>query len=141
MKLLWMCNMVPGDVKKAITGKEGNGLWVDHVLQDLRKQEDLELRILCPYKREKAGTLGDNCSYRTFRTKLPHQYLPELEQLFELELAEYRPDVIHCWGVEYAHSLAMANAAEKTAYLDRMVVSIQGLCWYIAGHYCEGIPH
>ena len=141
MKLLWLCNMVPGAVKKAITGKEGNGLWVDHVLQDLTEQEEIQIRVLCPYRKEKKGTLNERCSYRTFRTKLPYQYLPELEQLFELELAEFRPDVIHCWGVEYAHSLTMANAAEKTGYLDRMVVSIQGLCGYIAGHYCEGIPH
>ena len=82
MKLLWLCNMVPGAVKKAITGKEGNGLWVDHVLQDLRRQEDLEIRIFCPYKKEKAGNLDNWTSYRTFRTKLPHQYLPELEERF-----------------------------------------------------------
>lgn len=140
MKLLWLCNMVPGAVKKAITGKEGNGLWVDHVLQDLRKQEDLQIRILCPYKKEKTGSLDDRCDYRTFRTKLPHQYLPELEEEFCNLLQEYQPDVIHCWGVEYAHSLAMANAAEKTGLLSRMAVSIQGLCCFIAGHYCEGIP-
>lgn len=141
MKLLWLCNMLPGAVKKNITGKEGNGLWVDHVLQDLRQQEDMEIRILCPYKKEKSGNLDNWCSYRTFRTKAPHQYLPELEQCFELELAEFRPDVIHSWGVEYAHTLAMVNAAEKTGYLSRMAVSIQGLCGFIAGHYCEGIPH
>ena len=141
MKLLWLCNMVPGAVKKVITGKEGNGLWVDHVLQDLRGQEDLEIRILCPYKREKTGNLDNWCSFRTFRTKAPYKYLPGLEQWFELELAEYRPDVIHSWGVEYAHALAMVNAAEKTGYLDRLAVSIQGLCCYIAGHYCEGIPY
>lgn len=141
MKLLWLCNMVPGEVKKVMTGKEGNGLWVDHVLQDLRQQEDLEIRILCPYKKEKSGNLDNWCSFRTFRTKAPHQYLPELEQWFELELAEFRPDVIHSWGVEYAHTLAMVNAAEKTGYLERMVVSIQGLCSFIAGHYCEGIPY
>jgi len=141
MKLLWLCNMVPGAVKKAITGKEGNGLWVDHVLQDLRKQEDLEIRIFCPYKKEKSGNLDQKCSYRTFLTKLPHQYLPELEERFVGELEEFKPDVIHSWGVEYAHTLAMVNAAEKTGMLDRMAVSIQGLCCFIAGHYCEGIPH
>lgn len=141
MKVLWLCNMVPGAVKKIITGKEGNGLWVDHVLQDLRALDDMEIRILCPYKREKDGNLDNWCSFRTFRTKEPYKYLPELEQWFELELAEYRPDVIHCWGVEYAHALAMTNAAQKTGYLDRMAVSIQGLCCYIADHYCEGIPH
>lgn len=140
MKLLWLCNMVPGAVKKAITGKEGNGLWVDHVLQDLRRQADLEIRILCPYKKEKAGNLDNWCSYRTFRTKAPYQYLPELEQWFVRELEEFKPDVVHSWGVEYAHSLAMANAAESLGCLNRMVVSIQGLCCFIAGHYCEGIP-
>ena len=141
MKLLWLCNMMPGEVKKVITGKEGNGLWVDHVLEDLRRQDDLEIRILCPYKKEKSGNVDNWCSYRTFRTKLPHQYLPELEERFVAELNEFQPDVIHSWGVEYAHTLAMANAAEKTGCLNRMAVSIQGLCGFIAGHYCEGIPH
>lgn len=141
MKLLMLCNMMPGEVKKAMTAKEGNGLWVDHVLQDLRRQEDLEIRIFCPYKREKSGILDNWCSYRTFRTKLPHQYLPELEDWFRRELEAFRPDVIHSWGVEYAHALAIVNAAEKAGYLDRVVVSIQGLCGFIAGHYCEGIPH
>ena len=140
MKLLWLCNMVPGEVKKAITGKMGNGLWVDHVLQDLRRMEDVEIRIFCPYQKEKEGNLDNWCSYRTFRTKAPYQYLPELEERFVRELQEFKPDVIHSWGVEYAHTLAMVNAAEKTGDLSRMAVSIQGLCWYIAGHYCEGIP-
>lgn len=141
MKLLMLCNMLPGAVKKNITGKEGNGLWVDHVLQDLRQQENLEIRIFCPYKQEKTGNLDNWCSYRTFRNKLPHQYLPELEDRFVRELEEFKPDVIHSWGVEYAHTLAMVNAAEKTGYLDRMAVSIQGLCSFIAGHYGEGIPY
>ena len=141
MKLLWLCNMVPGAVKKAITGKEGNGLWVDHVLQDLLQQEDLEIRIFCPYQKEKEGNLDNWTSYRTFRTKLPHEYLPELEERFCRELEAFQPDVIHSWGVEYAHALAMANAAEKTGNLHRMMVSIQGLCRFIAGHYCEGIPY
>ena len=140
MKLLWLCNMIPGAVKKEITGKDGNGLWVDHVLQDLRRQEDLEIRILCPYKREKNGNLDNWCSYRTFRTKLPYQYLQETEARFECELQEYKPDVIHIWGTEYAHTLAMVNAAEKTGFLDKVAVSIQGLCSIYAGHYTEGIP-
>ncbi len=140
MKLLWLCNMVPGAVKKAITGKDGNGLWVDHVLSDLRDQEDLTIRILCPYQKEKSGVLGEECSYRTFCTKLPHQYLPELEAAFRRELETFQPDVIHIWGTEYAHTLAMVNAAAGTVFQDRMVISIQGLCSVYAGHYCEGLP-
>ena len=140
MKLLWLCNMMPGAVKEVITGKEGNGLWVDHVLQDLRQQEDLVIRIFCPYKKEKSGNLDNRCSFRTFRTKLPYQYLPELEAWFAARLKEFQPDVIHIWGTEYAHTLAMVNAAEKENLLDRIAVSIQGLCSIYAGHYAEGVP-
>ena len=140
MKLLWLCNMVPGAVKKAITGKEGNGLWVDHVLQDLRQQEDLEIRILCPGTPQQTGTLDASCSYSAFRTKAPYAYLPEVESQFRQELKAFQPDVIHIWGTEYAHTLAMVNAAEQEAMLDRIVVSIQGLCSIYAGHYAEGVP-
>ena len=140
MKLLWLCNMVPGAVKQAITGKEGNGLWVDHVLEDLRRQEDLEIRILCPNAGASSGTVDPRCSYATFETKRPYQYLPETETLFRKELTAFKPDVVHIWGTEYAHTLAMVNAAEKENCLDRVVISIQGLCSIYAGHYAEGVP-
>ena len=38
MKLLWLCNMAPGAVQAAMDGKKTSGLWVDHVLSDLRKE-------------------------------------------------------------------------------------------------------
>lgn len=141
MKLLWLCNMVPGAVKGAITGKQGNGLWVDHVLMDLRERTDITIRILCPQSGNLSGVLDERCSYCTFARKAPYQYLPENEAQFRRELKAFSPDVIHIWGTEYAHTLAMVNAAEKEGFLDRVVVSIQGLCCYIAGHYCDGVPN
>ena len=49
MKLLWLCNMVPGKVKEAVSGgSTGGGLWVDSVLEGLLEREDLNIRILCP---------------------------------------------------------------------------------------------
>lgn len=140
MKVLWLCNMMPGVVKQAITGKEGNGLWVDHVLHDLRQQENLAIRVLCPGTPHQTGALDASCSYSTFRTKAPYTYLPEVESRFRQELKAYQPDVIHIWGTEYAHTLAMVNAAEQEALLNRVVVSIQGLCSIYAGHYAEGVP-
>lgn len=140
MKVLWLCNMMPGVVKQAITGKEGNGLWVDHVLHDLRQQENLAIRVLCPGAPHQTGGLDTSCSYSTFQTKAPYTYLPEVESRFRQELKAYQPDVIHIWGTEYAHTLAMVNAAEQEALLNRVVVSIQGLCSIYAGHYAEGVP-
>ena len=68
-------------------------------------------------------------------------YLRSLEQLFEEEIRAFRPEVIHIWGTEYGHTLAMMNAAEKCGSLPHTAVSIQGLCSVCAGHYAEGVPY
>ena len=140
MKLLWLCNILPGEVKEKVTGKPGSGLWMDHVLSDLRKIPDMTIRILAPNAAEVEGVLEESCSFAAFQTKLPYEYLPELEQWFRKELKRYQPDVIHIWGTEYAHTLAMINAAEQEGLLDHTAVSIQGLCSVYAGHYAEGVP-
>lgn len=140
MKLLWLCNMVPGKVKEKLSGKAvSGGLWVDHVLSGLR-QEGLKIHILCPGDGA-PGELDENCSYAFFSEGLPYVYLPELESRFGEELKAFQPDVIHIWGTEYGHTLAMVNAAEKAELLSRVVVSIQGLCSVYAGHYAEGVPY
>ena len=113
---------------------------MDHVLSDLRKLENMTIRILCPSPVAAEGFLEETCSYATFQPKLPYEYMPELEARFRKELQTFQPDVIHSWGVEYAHTLAMVNAAEAENLLDHMAVSIQGLCGFIAAHYLEGIP-
>ena len=138
MKLLWLCNMAPSAVQEKIGGKARGGLWVDHVLSDLR-QQDLTIRILCPGKGEQ-GVLDAQCSFATFAEGLPYVYLPELEKCFGEELRTFQPDVIHVWGTEYAHTLAMVDAAKQAGMQTHLVVSIQGLCSVYAGHYAEGVP-
>lgn len=139
MKLMWLCNLAPGAVREQISGKKSSGLWMDHVLTDLRKQEDLNLHILCPGGKER-GKLDEHCGYSCFTEGLPYVYLPELETQFREELKAFRPDVIHIWGTEYGHTLAMVNAAEKEGFLPKVVISIQGLCSVYAPHYAEGVP-
>lgn len=141
MKLLWLCNMMPGKVKEAISGdKDASGLWVDRMLSGLRQQKDLTLRILCPGDGAR-GQLDGACSYATFSLGVPYEYRPRLEETFRQELRDFCPDVVHIWGTEYAHTLAMVNACEKESLLDNVVISIQGLCSVYAGHYTEGLPH
>lgn len=139
MKLLWLCNMMPGKVKEKISGKAtSGGLWVDHVLSDLRGL-DMEIRILCPGDGV-TGELDEKCSFATFKEGLAYVYLPELEKQFSEELKSWKPDVVHIWGTEYGHTLAMVNAAEDAGVLDHCAISIQGLCSVYAGHYAEGVP-
>ena len=139
MKLLWLCNSAPGVVRAHVAGKPASAVnWVDHVLSDLRRQ-GFTLRIL--YRGSGGeGVLDENCSCCAFPEELPYVYRPELEEKFREELRAFQPDVIHSWGVEYDHALAMVNAAEKEGMLDHMVASIQGLCAFLAEHYADGIP-
>lgn len=139
MKLLWLCNTAPGVVSSHLTGKERGAVnWVDHVLSDLRRR-GVTIRILCPGNGG-SGALDEHCSYATFPTGLPYAYRPQVEEQFRQELRTYRPDVIHSWGTEYAHTLAMVNAAEQEGVLRHMAASIQGLCSVHTGHYAEGVP-
>lgn len=139
MKLLWLCNTAPGVVRAHISGKAVSAVnWVDHVLEGLRRR-GVRVRILCPGDGS-VGILDEQCSYATFREGLPYIYLPELENRFREAIETIRPDVIHIWGTEYGHTLAMVNAAEAAGMLAHTAASIQGLCTFIAGHYAEGIP-
>ena len=139
MKLLWLCNNAPGVVRSHISGKPMSGVnWVDHVLAGLRSR-GFCVRIL--YRGKGApGIIDETCSYAAISESPAHIYVPELETRFREEIRTFQPDVIHSWGVEYHHALAMVNAAEAEGKLPNMVASIQGLCRFLAEHYTDGIP-
>ena len=139
MRLLWLCNVAPSEVRQAAGGKPGSGWWLDHAFSDLRKT-GIPLRILYPEKTGR-GELDDTCSYATFHRPDRHKYDPAMEDVFRQELRSFQPDVIHIWGTEYAHTLAMLRACEEAGLLDCTAVSIQGLCTACARHYTEGIPY
>ena len=139
MKLLWLCNNAPGLVRAHISGKPASGVnWVDHVLGGLRSR-GIGVRILYRGTGD-PGVIDENCSYASVSETPAHIYVPELEVRFREEIRNYQPDVIHSWGVEYHHALAMVNAAEAEGMLPHMVASIQGLCGFLAEHYTDGIP-
>lgn len=139
MKLLWLCNMMPGKIRQAITGNvNAGGLWVDQVLDGLLR-EQVRVFVLCPGTGDR-GQLNDLCTYVTFQPGKPYQYLPQQETLFRETLQQVQPDVVHIWGTEYSHTLAMVNACHQAGLLEHTVISIQGLCSAYTGHYAEGLP-
>lgn len=140
MKLLWLCNMAPSAVQEKLSGKREGGMWIDRVLAGLRFS-NYTIRVLFPLDLFQEGSVDSSLSFSTFTEGAPYVYMPELEAHFKKEVEEFRPDVIHIWGTEYGHTLAMINAAEQLDMLDRTVIHIQGLCSVIARHYSEGVPH
>lgn len=139
MKLLWLCNNAPGVVRSHLSGKPESAVnWMDHVLSGLRRQGFI-VRIL--YRGTGgSGEIDEGCSYASFGEGLPYIYHPELEVVFRQQLRSFRPDVIHSWGIEYDHALAMVNAAQQEEMLNKMVAGIQGLCFVIGEHYTDGLP-
>lgn len=139
MRLLWLCNLIPGTVQQAIDGTAGNGLWIDHTLEDLLADPEMTVRVLCRGPKACQGSLGQ-LSYRVFEEPVMHRYELSLEPLFRQEIRAFSPDVIHIWGTEYSHTLAMLRICREAGLLDRTVVGLQGLCCICGKHYADGLP-
>ena len=71
MKLLWLSNITPGPVQQNMFGRSDGGLWVDQVLEGLRKNENLQIHVFCPNDVVRSGALDERCSFETFRTGRP----------------------------------------------------------------------
>lgn len=140
MRVLWLCNMAPGVVNRALGGDSGNGLWIDHVLGDSLKNPGMELYLLFPDSREQHGTIGENLTYRGFAPVPAGKYAPELEDAFTTYLEKIQPDLVHIWGTEYGHTLAMVRSCRSKGCNAQTVISIQGLCSMISRVYCTQIP-
>lgn len=140
MKILWLCNLLPGALRENAGEKPGSGLWMDSVLAGLRERENMTLKVVSQGSGDGEGRIDERLSYVRFRGGRPHRPRPDLVPRFASVLKEYQPDVIHIWGTEYPHTLAMLQACEALDLLDHTVVSVQGLCHILAGHYTQGLP-
>ena len=70
-------------------------------------------------------------------TTRPDAYDPSLERELAEICEEFRPDVVHCFGTEYPHTLAMCRAFPRK---DRILIGIQGLCAVYADCYFADLP-
>jgi glycosyltransferase involved in cell wall biosynthesis len=159
MKVLWLCNiMMPAiakDLNLSFSNREGwlSGLYNQFIADD---SGGAELAICFPYaNREVLQAIkakvtsqdvkkvfkfnsGQAVCY-SFNENLltPEKYDPELEEQMVEILSDFSPDIIHIFGSEYPHSLAMTNVCKEK---KRILLTIQGLCGKIAKAYTEGIP-
>lgn len=63
------------------------------------------------------------------------------DELFENIINKEKPDIIHIWRTEFAHSYDMVQAATKLGMKKKIVISIQGLVSVFAKHYCAFLPN
>lgn len=69
-------------------------------------------------------------------TAHPERYPDGLEDRLRGILEDCRPQVVHCFGTEYPHTLA----ASRVCPGERLLIGIQGLCEIYAQDYLSDLP-
>ena len=160
MKILWVCNIMLPVVAEELgleaSNKEG---WLSGLLSEvLSRQEEnkIELAVAFPASADFSygekyvcdgsviwsGMLSDSAKglkWYAFSEDVvnPHIYEENLETQMRYIAKDFQPDVVHCFGTEYPHTLAMCRAFP---YKERILVGIQGLCSLIAERYFADLP-
>ena len=156
MKVLWLCNLIPPQAGEVLgidgIPKEG---WVEGLMTAMASASaDLSLAIAFPVSEEYDGkrgsfTLNENfeVSFFAFRedTVHPEVFDPMLEGRMNRILDEYHPDVVHIFGTEYPHALAMGKAVCGDDFhyhpgRERLLITFQGICAAVAADYMACLP-
>lgn len=160
MRVLWLCNimlpMIAEHLHMEASNKEG---WLSGLADAcLKRQAEnaVELAVAFPVSAELTGAerhiydgnvvfkgqiiyQGAVLRWYAFmeNTSAPHQYDERLEYALYYITADYGPDVVHCFGTEYPHTLAMCRAFPDK---NRILIGIQGLCKVYADAYFADLP-
>ncbi|MBQ7678448.1 MAG: glycosyltransferase [Butyrivibrio sp.] len=84
----------------------------------------------------------DGVRFYVFPEDLTHPecYDPALESALRAILTDFHPDLVHVFGTEFPHTLALLRTCEAAGIpRNRVLISLQGICGEIAAHYMDGL--
>ncbi len=156
MRVLWVCNIMLPVIARALqrecSNKEG---WLTGLMDALlaaghpsarvfkgsQGAARVELGVAFPIAPGEELLKGDTGRVRFYgfreNTEKPEVYDPGLERDMKAILLDFQPDILHCFGTEYPHTLAAVRAYGKPG---SSLVGIQGLCAVYAEAYMANIP-
>lgn len=154
MKVLWLCNimlpMIAEQLNMEASNKEGWLSGLADVILKKRESNGIELAVAFPAPDRVLSEGQDICVHRItvrgcrvscygFRedVRRPEIYDGRLEDRMRRILDSWEPDLVHCFGTEYPHTLAMCRVIGRK---DRLLISIQGLCGPYAECYFSDLP-
>lgn len=160
MKILWLCNMMLPVVGMHLgletSPKEGwlSGLLNQVLADDQNRIEHLALAFPVSkgllaaegLTKEETSILqgslecqGKQVEYYGFYedTARPEVYDEALEEILQELLDRCAPDMVHIFGTEYPHTLAMTRAYNRP---ERTLIGVQGLCSLCADAYVASLP-
>lgn len=156
MKVLWLCNIMLPAIAKTLgqpySNREG---WLTGIYEKIcrekyadtgrecaQKQEHVQLGICfpCEEMQEKDFQIeesGVKCYAFKENLGTPEIYDPTMEKRFIDIIEDFEPDMVHIFGTEFPHTLAMVKAFARP---ERTLIGIQGLCYACAAAYTADLP-
>ncbi|AWE06762.1 glycosyl transferase family 1 [Lysinibacillus sp. 2017] len=142
MKILWLVNIPLPEVCRLMDEKSTPfGGWLINASKYLAAQDNITLSIAFPKLKSKnvMEFRGEKIDYFAF----PHLDINDNKLIkdngyLKLILKKAQPDIVHIFGTEFAHSLAMVNACNELGI--KTVINIQGLVSVIEKHYLANLP-
>ncbi len=151
MKVLWLCNIMLPVFAAAeglpFSNREGwlTGSFhrlVQEKVETGREEKLLELGVCVPVPASLAGCRREieGAVFYGYTENLdtPEHYDEHLVQRFQEILNDFQPDIVHIFGTEFPHALAMVRAFGKP---EKTLVGMQGLCAAIADTYMAELPY
>lgn len=150
MKILWLCNVpikrifLMQNIKNDI---KGSGGWLEGLSNQLLQNESLHLIYCYLYETTKPELIHDkNENFEYYQIPIKRKRtlecslnIPEYSKDFSKIICNTAPDIIHIWGTEFKSSWVMTEICKKLNYIDRTIISIQGMVSIYAKHYFNGI--
>lgn len=135
MKILWLCNAtIPGIRKKLGMDADYGGGWLEETFEKLIQDDRNSYGFCAPFDgcKEMIRMEYSRAKYYGFKCRVreSHVYEARLEKVFKKITDEFCPDIVHIFGTEYPHALAMVRAFHHP---ERIVVHIQGLVFIWGG--------
>lgn len=153
MRVLWVCNVIlTAFAKEFGMSVNWGGGWIDGIFERTKREPDLksatgEERLIelgvcmpLPQKYAELATQIDGVSFYGFKENMdaPEHYDPQLEARFREILEDFSPDIVHIFGTEYPHTLAMTRAFGKP---KKTLIGVQGVCSEIEKVYMADLPY
>ncbi len=113
----------------------------DRIVKGGDEDNKIELGVCFPTDGEIASSseVLEGVTYYGFKEDLDHpeNYDGTVENRFHVILDDFKPDILHIFGTEFPHTLAMLRAFGNP---QKTLLGIQGVCTEIAKEYMAHIP-
>ncbi len=142
MKVLWLCNimlpMIAEHLHLEASNKEGWISGLASIVLARGRENGIRLGIAFPASESMRFQINSLLCYGfSENINRPDVYDAALEAEMRRITEDFAPDVVHCFGTEYPHTLALCRVFPRK---ERILVGIQGLCAVYANAYFGDLP-